>query len=76
MVGCPGSACTTREDLGTRVARGGCGCLPIRSLRAKRPPAELKLRVGIGRGGEVCADAGRYAVAKTSHSTRGAATLH
>ena len=25
MVGCPGSACTTREDLGTRVARGGSG---------------------------------------------------
>jgi hypothetical protein len=41
MVGCSGSACTTREDLGTRVAHGGCGCLPTRSLRSKRPPAGL-----------------------------------
>ncbi len=41
MVGCAGSACTTREDLGTRVAHGGSGCLPTRSRRSKRPPDEL-----------------------------------
>src|SRR5580692_12726177 len=41
MVGCSGSACTTREDLGTRVTHGGCGCLPTRSLRSKRPPDAL-----------------------------------
>ncbi len=55
MVGCPGSACTTREDLGTRVAHGGCGCLPTRSLRSKRPPAGLTRtrRVSCARGASV-----------------------